>query len=175
MFLHAGPAHLLFNMYVLFIFGPLVEDRIGSRRFLLVYLLSGLIAALLSTFFYEAALGASGAIMGIIGVTIMILPDLQVLFLFAIPMSMRTAGIILAAVDIFGIFTPTGVANIAHLAGMGTGLLYGFYLVSKRKKFRKRFNESPEKNKSRRAGRAGGHEPDMSHDDLDEYLKYGRI
>ena len=92
MFLHGGLAHLFFNMYALYLFGTLVERSIGTKKFLAVYFLAGILAALLPQ--YSAALGASGAIMGILGIVIMLFPDLRILFFFAIPMSMRTAGII---------------------------------------------------------------------------------
>ena len=74
MFVHGSAAHLVFNMYVLFMFGSLIEHRIGTKRFILVYFLSGILASFVSAFFYPRALGASGAIMAIIGVTIMLMP-----------------------------------------------------------------------------------------------------
>ncbi|MCF7871515.1 rhomboid family intramembrane serine protease [Candidatus Woesearchaeota archaeon] len=174
MFLHGGFGHILFNMYALFIFGSLIEQRIGTKRFVFIYFLSGILAAVLSTFFYERALGASGAIMGILGVTIILMPDLRVLFFFMIPMSLRTAGIIFALVDIFGIFYSSGVANIAHLVGLACGLVYGFYLLKRKKSFQKRFYkgpkitvESPRDNSSK--------DIFMSNKDIDDYLRYGKL
>jgi rhomboid protease GluP len=75
MFLHIGLIHIAFNMYMLFAFGPLVEDRFGSARFTLVYFLSGLFGSLVSAEWHAAqggqivvvAAGASGALMGISG------------------------------------------------------------------------------------------------------------
>ena len=127
MFLHGSITHLLFNMYALFLFGTLIEQRIGTRRFLILYFASGILASLGFALFQElilrstgAGLGASGAVMGVLGMTIMLLPHLRVLFFFVIPMSMRTAGIIFAIIDflgVFGIGIP-GIANIAHLVGL---------------------------------------------------------
>ena len=130
MFLHStfGFSHILFNMYALFLFGPLLEQRIGAKRFLFLYLGSGFVAAFLSSFFYARALGASGAIMGMIGAMIILLPHLRLLLFFVIPMPLWMAGIAWALIDLFGVFFPSGVGNIAHLVGMGIGLLYGFYL-----------------------------------------------
>ena len=51
MFLHGSPYHLLFNMWGLFMFGPLLEARIGTRRFISFYLATGIIAGFLSSFF----------------------------------------------------------------------------------------------------------------------------
>jgi Uncharacterized membrane protein (homolog of Drosophila rhomboid) len=71
MWLHASFWHLLGNMWVLFIFGDNVEDRLGSTRYLIFYLLGGISAGLLQYFFSAgsdiAALGASGAIAGVMG------------------------------------------------------------------------------------------------------------
>lgn len=178
MFLHADPSHLLFNMYALFLFGPLIESRIGTKRFYFVYFLSGLVAAIVSTFFYSNALGASGAIMGILGVTIMLMPDLQVLFLFFIPMSLRTAGIIFALIDIFGIFVPSNVANIAHLVGLGIGLIFGYYLLKKRKNFRVRFeSKKPSEKSSSIASRSRSKDKsiELSDDDIEEFIKNGKL
>lgn len=164
MFLHGSPAHLLFNMYVLFIFGPLIQQRIGAKRFLIIYFLSGILASLFSVPFYDAALGASGAIMGILGVTIVLLPNLKVLFFFFIPMSLRTAGIIIAIIDLLGVFYPSGTANIAHLVGLACGLIYGYMLLKRRKGFAKRFSGP-----RRKTG------IDLDDRDVDDYIRYGRI
>lgn len=73
MFLHVGLIHILLNMYMLYVFGPLVEEQFGSKRFTLIYLLSGLFGSLVSAEYHGAqgnivvAAGASGALMGIAG------------------------------------------------------------------------------------------------------------
>jgi uncharacterized protein len=179
MFLHASPTHLFFNMYVLFMFGPLVEQRIGKKRFYIIYFVSGILAALAASLFYERALGASGAIMGILGVTIMLLPDLKVLFLFFLPMSLRTAGIIFALVDLLGVFYPSGTANIAHLAGLGVGVAYGAYLLKKRKVFHKNFIQRPitKQHQYKKQGKTHAYSQtiELSEDDMQEYLKSGRL
>ena len=70
MFLHGGIMHIVSNLWVLWVFGPALEDRLGSGRFLLLYFVSGLAAGLLHLAFNFSstvpALGASGAIAGII-------------------------------------------------------------------------------------------------------------
>ena len=165
MFMHGSFPHILFNMFVLMMFGPIIEQRIGMKRFLGIYLVSGIAAGVAASFFYTAALGASGAIMGILGVTIILIPDLQVLFFFFIPMSLRTAGIIIAAIDIFGIFVPTGVANIAHLGGLATGLAYGYYLLKAKRRFNKVVIEKPRRKKT----------IEMDDEDIDRYVRNGRL
>ncbi|MBU1975005.1 MAG: rhomboid family intramembrane serine protease [Nanoarchaeota archaeon] len=159
MFLHANLTHLFFNMYALIVFGPFLESKIGPKRFFWLYMGSGIIAGVLASFFYPKALGASGAIMGMLGAMIILLPNLRLLFLFFIPMSLRTAGIIWAFLDTVGIFFPMGIGNIAHLAGMGVGLLYGLYLKDKRKQYNKTYG-------------AKKHFDDL---DIDAFLRDGKI
>lgn len=167
MFLHASTMHILFNMYALYIFGPLIQQRIGPKRFLLAYFAGGIIAGIAFTIFNPAssALGASGAIMTILGLVIMLMPHLRVLFFFVVPMSMRTAGIIFAAIDLIGFVSPfqTGIAHVAHLAGLTVGLFYGYQLLKKRKAFTQKIRNRPKLDLS------------MSQNDIDEYFKDGRI
>lgn len=190
-FLHGSVSHLFFNMYALMIFGPLVEATIGKKRFLGIYLVSELIASFGYSLFYTSpALGASGAIMGILGMVIILYPNLKVLFLFFIPMSMRTAGIIFALFDLFGIFNPTSnVAHLAHLFGLTAGLFYGQYLLKNRKKFYASFNqikkysnesvgkEIKKKNKEniQNADFTYSEQIKLTDDDINNYLKHGRL
>jgi rhomboid protease GluP len=70
MFLHFGLLHLALNMYGLYLFGTLVEQGLGTRRFIAIYLLSGLLASAASFAFgkpVELSAGASGAIFGVLG------------------------------------------------------------------------------------------------------------
>ena len=134
MFMHGGWPHIFFNMYALFLFGPLVEQRIGWKRFITIYFIAGIVAGLGFVAFQElilgvsaSALGASGAIMAVLGMTIVFFPHLKVLFFFIIPMSLRTAGIIFVLIDVFGLFHNLGIASSAHLAGLAVGLVYGWY------------------------------------------------
>ncbi len=159
MFLHHDPYHLFFNMYALMLFGPLLEQRIGTRRFLILYFVSGILASFVSSFFYEFGLGASGAIMGILGMLIVLMPDLQLLLFFVVPMPLWIAGIAYAALDVLGILFPAGIGNIAHLVGMATGLGYGFFLRKEKTKFYRKFTSKKHLDK----------------EDMEEYLRSGRI
>lgn len=123
-FLHGDIAHLLYNLFALALFGSMLERLIGSNRFLLVFFVTGIAANLVSVFFYDASLGASGAIFGVIGALIVIRPSLPV-FVFGLPMPIFIAGIVWVIGDVIGIFVPSGVANIAHLSGLAFGLLFG--------------------------------------------------
>lgn len=185
MFLHGSMSHLFFNMYALLLFGSLIESRIGARRFLYLYFSSGLIAALGFAFFHEIilgqtgrALGASGGMMGILGMTIILLPNMKVLFFFVIPMSMRTAGIIFALVDLLGVFGIgiRGIANIAHLFGLITGLLYGLYILKTKVKFQKRFvRPSKVINAKNITPSHKNSDIHLSKEDIDDFVKNGRL
>lgn len=126
-FLHGDIQHFFYNMLALLFFGLVLEHDLGSKRFLLVYGCAGLGANLLSVFFYPASLGASGAIFGIIGALVVMRPSMMV-DVMGFPMPMLVAGIVYAAIDVFGVFAPSGTANLAHLSGMAIGLFFGgFY------------------------------------------------
>ena len=138
-FLHGSITHLMYNMFALFFFGIALEKLIGSRRFLLIYFTSGIIANIISINFYPSSLGASGAIMGIIGALTIIKPFMMV-WAFGLILPMFIAAVLWIIGDVLGAlgaFGDTGIGNIAHLSGVGIGLLLGLFLrafVKKRKK-----------------------------------------
>ena len=88
MFLHGGWFHIISNMWVLFIFGDNVEDRLGSGRYLIFYLLGGLAAAAMQTYISPKssipAIGASGAIAAVLGAYILFFPTARVITLIPI-------------------------------------------------------------------------------------------
>ncbi len=88
MFLHGGWFHILSNMWVLFIFGDNVEDRMGSGRYLVFYLLSGVAAGLMQAFLLPGSpvpmVGASGAIAGVLGAYLVLFPRARILSLVPI-------------------------------------------------------------------------------------------
>lgn len=132
-FLHGGVRHLMFNMFALGLFGLILENIIGSKRFLIIFFLAGIISGVGSVIFYPAALGASGAIYGILG-TLTVLRPKAVVWALGVPMPMFLAAVVWALMDLVGMFAPTGVANAAHLFGLAAGLIIGFYLRSNYKK-----------------------------------------
>lgn len=123
-FLHGSPGHLLYNGFALALFGSMLEALIGGKRFSVVFFITGIAANLVSLPFYDAALGASGAIFGILGTLIILRPGMMV-FVYGLPMPMFIAGILWVAGDIIGVFTPSNIANLAHLAGIFFGFLFG--------------------------------------------------
>lgn len=126
-FLHGGITHLMYNMFALFFFGIALEKLIGSKKFLFVFFSSGIIANIISVNFYESSLGASGAIMGIIG-TLTIIKPFMMVWAFGLILPMFIAAILWVIGDILGVFMPSNVGNIAHLSGIGVGFLIGLVL-----------------------------------------------
>ncbi len=125
--------HILFNMFGLFMFGRVLENVWGPKRFLLFYLACGVGAAaahLAVQYFtndFSAAIGASGAVMGIFAAFAYLFPNTELYFMFIpIPVKAKWAVIGLAAIDLFGGIS--GGGSIAHFAHLG-GALTGFILV----------------------------------------------
>ncbi len=139
-FLHGDTLHILYNLFALILFGIILEKKIGSNKFLIVFLTSGIIANIIAVNFYESSLGASGAIYGIIG-CLAILSPLMVVWAFGLPMPMFIASVLWIMGDIFGIFFPSNVGNIAHLSGIAVGIIFGILFRSMRKQ---RFNNTNE-------------------------------
>jgi uncharacterized protein len=135
-FLHGGLGHIAYNLFALVLFGSMLERLIGSRRFLYVFFVTGILANLFSVNFYPSSLGASGAIFGVIGALILVRPGLMV-WAFGLPMPIFVAGILWAAGDIIGavgFFSGNpldNTGNLAHLSGMAFGLAMGLYYKRK--------------------------------------------
>lgn len=135
MFLHWDVPHLLFNMIMLFMFGASVEDRMGSRMFILFYLLCGVGGAALSFILMEFApvgliLGASGAILGVAVAFAWYWPKHSV-FVFPLPDPIPAKWLIIALVAfdlVLALLTSAGfsdpIAHLTHLGGVGTALLF---------------------------------------------------
>lgn len=136
-FLHANLGHLVYNLFALVIFGLILEKLIGSNKFLILFLFSGIIANLISFSWYPNALGASGAIMGVIGALAVIRP-LMIVWTFGMIMPMFVVAIIWMAGSLLGIFgfgDPT-TGYLAHLSGIFIGILYGFFIRLRIKTFK---------------------------------------
>ena len=136
LFLHYGPLHLLFNLYALFIIGPGLERAIGSIRFGICYLLSGLgssvgvlLLSVLSLNRAEQLVGASGCLMGLVGVWAGVLSRRR-----HMPMAGRRLKNILVIIAIqtaFDLSTPQ-ISMAAHMSGLLTGLALGLILAPRR-------------------------------------------
>ncbi len=128
MFIHSGFTHLLFNMLVLFFFGPELERRAGKKIFMYVYFTAGLVAAIAYTLTssspYTPVVGASGAIMGIFAALAIVAPDIRV-YVYFIPMQITHALILFVLLDFFLLGANDMVAHTAHLSGALVGVLMG--------------------------------------------------
>jgi len=140
-FAHAGIFHLFVNMFSLFFVGSLVEKLLGRKRYLGFYLIAGIFAGLLfvvSTFIFpndmnSFAVGASGALFGLIGLLIILTPNLRVYMMFIpIPIKMKYAAPgILLVLWLISVAGDVPIGNTAHLGGLIAGLFYGVYLKTR--------------------------------------------
>jgi membrane associated rhomboid family serine protease len=131
-FLHANLLHILFNAFALFMFGPLVEKRLGDAEVLKIFLSAGLVGSIFYWLAYMAgitpdvaALGASGAIYGIMAAAAVLFPE-AVVFMWFFPMKMKQAVVVWTLVEFIGTFdmVGSGIASAAHLGGLFFGYLY---------------------------------------------------
>jgi len=138
MFMHGGVFHLFANMMSLFFLGGLLERIIGRKRFLWIYMISGIIASLffvgIAYIFNSdlniSAVGASGAIFGVAGMLAVLTPKMKVYILFipiALPMWLGVI-LILVVLWIISAAFSLPIGNLAHLGGLLTGLAYSIYL-----------------------------------------------
>lgn len=129
MFLHADVSHIFFNLFALWIFGQALENLWGTKRFVIYYFLTGIGAGLIHIFIQGAsAIGASGAVFGILLGFGMMFPDKYIILLFPpIPIKAKYFVGIYGGIELFsGLTRPdSGVAHFAHLGG----LIVGFILI----------------------------------------------
>ena len=143
MFLHGGWFHILSNMWVLYIFGDNIEDRVGSLRYLFFYLMSGIAAAFLQIFVMQGSsvpmIGASGAIAGVLGAYLISYPGARIaslvpiLFIFTIVDVPAVLFLVFWFISQLysGLFAMQGSAGsgIAWWAHIG-GFIFGVIMVS---------------------------------------------
>lgn len=131
-FLHADFNHLLFNMLTLFFFAPIVVVYVGAVKFVAIYLASLLLGSLLSFYFhkdepYYSAIGASGAVTGILYAAILFEPSMSLyLFFVPIPIPAWLFGVAYLLYSIYGMKSRAG--NIGHDAHFG-GAIAGYVMA----------------------------------------------
>ncbi len=136
-FLHSDIFHILINCFVLYFFGRAIEDYLGRSGFLKLYLLSGVIGGILQILFglavpmyrYQAVVGASAGVFGLVAAFATLFPEqpLTTLIAFIIPVTMRAKYLLLIEIliTIYGLLFPSSpIANAAHLGGIITGIVY---------------------------------------------------
>lgn len=136
-FSHNMFAHIFINMFVFLNFGLIVENYLGPMRFLIFYLLAGIVGSLLhcivSAFILHQpnlfALGASGAISGVVMLFALLYPHQIILIFGIIPLPAIWAAILFTSIDALGLINQTqGIASTigygAHLGGALAGVIY---------------------------------------------------
>ncbi len=136
MFLHAGILHLAFNGYFLYRLGPWVEHHFGTARFAAIYFLSGVGASLASVMLNpNLAVGASGALFGLIGSMLPMLYRNRALI--ANTRSLMNSILLTIAINLLIGFSSSGIDNWAHVGGLVCGVVLG-WLISPRLAIRER-------------------------------------
>ncbi len=128
MFLHGNFTHILFNMLGLLFFGPRMEIELGERNFLLLYLISGFAAGLLSFFSpFTPIIGASGAVYGVFMGFAYYWPRENIYIWGILPVQARWMVAFMTAMSLYGGFG-SAMDNIAHFAHLG-GFLGGYLFL----------------------------------------------
>ena len=134
-FLHANPQHLFVNMLTLYFFANPVINRLGVFQFVVVYIGSLIIGNLLSYFFHKdnyhySALGASGAVSGVLYAAILLNPDMMLGLFFIIPMPAYVFGIGYLLYSIYGMRAQNdNIGHDAHFGGAVGGYLITLFMV----------------------------------------------
>ena len=130
-FMHAGFSHILYNLFGLWMFGMEIEHIWGSRKFLIYYLVCGIVAGIfqlaLAPIFEPAQIGptvgASGAVYGVLIAFAMMFPDRYIYLYFLLPVKAKYFVGVLIILGVFAIGSPGNVANLAHLGGAFAGFI----------------------------------------------------
>jgi rhomboid protease GluP len=121
MFLHGGLLHIGFNMMALIQFGPALEELYGSAKFLFFYVLTGAFGFLVSAYFGNYSLGASGALLGLIGLFLAVTSKRGGSYMREIRSRLISSVVILFVLG----FSGMGMDNYAHGGGLAAGFLLG--------------------------------------------------
>lgn len=130
-FLHADMGHLLFNMLTLYFFAPVVTSYLGNFSFVLIYFGSLIFGSLLTMSFHKndynyRAVGASGAVTGVLYSAILLQPDMMLGIFFVLPIPAYLFGILYLLYSIYGMKAKND--NIGHTAHFGGAM--GGYLIT---------------------------------------------
>ena len=140
MFLHGSFAHILFNMWGLYMFGTAVERQIGKWKFAALYFTSGIVGSviwILSNWSSSVGcIGASGAVSGIAVAAMMLFPDVRVMLIFPpIPMKLKTFVMVFLMAEVFFELTKSdagyNIAHIVHLGGALGGYIYMIFACTR--------------------------------------------
>ena len=154
LFTHANLMHIFFNMFTLYMFGRVLENVLGPKRFAILYFATGLGAVLLNVFLdflqlqgiinfntdvnISFSIGASGAVYGIMVAFAMLFPNTELLIYFIVPLKAKVFIPLLILAEIYMEVSRSPGDNIGHAAHLG-GALIGFIIIKIWSKDRTRF------------------------------------
>ena len=129
MFLHGSLLHLVVNMLGLISFGYLLERKRGSGMFLTIYILSGIFAGLFFvTFETSSAIGASGAVFGVLAASALLTPFQLSFYPFLIPLPLSLLAVVYTIITVLLLGSGGIVAHSAHLGGLFSGAVLALLL-----------------------------------------------
>lgn len=141
-FSHILTFHIFLNMYALMGFGPIIEGTLGSMRFLRFYLLASVVASAAHAIVSAKlvgnpdlpALGASGAVSGVVLLFSLLFPKQKILLMGFIPVPAFFGSVLIIGLDLWGLWAQAGggglpIGHGAHLGGAFTGAVYYFLIV----------------------------------------------
>ena len=145
MFMHGSPMHLLMNMIILILLGVPFEDRIGSKSFLRIYLISGFFGSLLTGSISlwngdevdTIHIGASGAVFGIMGAFVLLYPRLEIpmllgpIFMHRVPVFLSTLVFVAMETLYVALGTSDGIGHGTHMASFIAGVFLAPYYSNK--------------------------------------------
>jgi len=131
MFLHGGLIHIGFNMMGLMQFGPALEELYGSGRFLFLYVFTGAFGFLVSAFMGSLAIGASGALLGLVGAMLAVTSKRGGSYMKDLRSRLITSIVILFALGFGGRGFGVGMDNAAHFGGLVSGFVLGKILADR--------------------------------------------
>jgi membrane associated rhomboid family serine protease len=130
-YLHGSGSHLFFNMIGLYFFVPILEQRWGWKRALAFYTAGGIAAGvtygIISIWHAGVLIGASGSLLAVLGAVAVIAPDMQVLAMMVIPLTMRMLAILYAVLYTFSIIGDRSPSDAAHLGGLAFGAVAVYF------------------------------------------------
>ncbi|MDA3862018.1 MAG: rhomboid family intramembrane serine protease [Melioribacteraceae bacterium] len=139
-FMHGGFSHIFFNMFMLWMFGNEIENIMGSKKFLLFYLLSGVGAAAVQLIIgpmlssqLAFTIGASGAVYGVMIAFALFFPERQIYVYFLFPVKAKFLIAFLVLIEFMSVGDMSLVAHLAHIGGALTG--FAFVMLDKKNNY----------------------------------------
>jgi len=130
-FMHGSFTHILFNMFMLWMFGMEIENIMGSKKFLIYYLLCGVGAGIVQILFapllsdsLAPVIGASGAVYGIMIAFAMFFPERYIFLYFLIPIKAKYLIAFIIVIEFLSVGDASLVAHLAHIGGAITGFVF---------------------------------------------------